>query len=81
MDDRDNRSTRGSGAASRPPDFEFTEDTPLFTDVPYTPIRRTGNNGRPSAPEPSLGSWEIDSCVVVVLSCSVMSNSLRPFEL
>ena len=34
MDDRDNMTTRGSGAASRPPDFEFTEDTPLFTDVP-----------------------------------------------
>ena len=58
MDDRDNRSTRGSGAASRPPDFEFTEDTPLFTDVPYTPIRRTGNNGRPSAPaSPASSPW------------------------
>ena len=49
MEDRDNRSSRGSGAASRPPDFEFTEDTPLFTDVPYTPMRRTGNNGRPAS--------------------------------
>ena len=53
MDDRDNMTTRGSGAASRPPDFEFTEDTPLFTDVPYTPVRRTGNNGRPSSPAAS----------------------------
>lgn len=53
MDERENRSTRNSGAASRPPDFEFTEDTPLFTDVPYTPARRTGNNGRPSFSESS----------------------------
>ena len=53
MEDRENRTTRGSGAASRPPDFEFTEDTPLFTDVPYTPVRRTGNNGRPASADDS----------------------------
>ena len=50
MDDRDNQRMRGSGAASRPPESDITEDTPLFTDIPYTPTRRAGNSGRPAAP-------------------------------
>ena len=53
MDERDNRTARGSGAASRPPESGLTEDTPLFTDIPYTPNRRTGNNGRPSSASPA----------------------------
>ena len=51
MDERGSDNIR-SGAASRPPASEFTEDTPLFTDVPYTPVRRAGNSGRPE-PTPS----------------------------
>ena len=47
--DEYNHNSRVNGAASRPPEAELTEDTPLFAEVPYTPIRRTANNGRPAA--------------------------------
>lgn len=38
-----------SGGASRPPRPQGSEveDTPLFTEVPYIPTRRTPNSGRP----------------------------------
>ena len=49
MDNPDGRYYRGSGAASRPPESERLEDTPLFTDITYTPSHRAGNNGRPDA--------------------------------
>ena len=41
MDEQNNERYRGSGAASRPPESDLTEDTPLFTDIPYTAGRRT----------------------------------------
>ncbi|MBR6114089.1 MAG: hypothetical protein IKQ10_02795 [Oscillospiraceae bacterium] len=45
----DSPETKGrSGAASRPPRSDEVVDAPLFTDVPYTPVRRTANNGRPA---------------------------------
>ena len=51
MDDRNNNRYSHAQGASRPPASEWTEDTPLFTEVPYTPTRRTGNNGRPASPQ------------------------------
>ena len=52
MDSGEN-SNRSSLGASRPPRQEFTEDTPLFTDVSSTPSRRTPNSGRPESPSAS----------------------------
>lgn len=52
MDSGEN-TNRSSLGASRPPRQEFTKDTPLFTDVSYTPSRRTPNNGRPESPSSS----------------------------
>ena len=45
--DTDEITPRGTGAASRPPQTEDVEDTPLFTDVTYSHVRRTLNSGRP----------------------------------
>ena len=47
--DSGEKNDRTSYGASRPPRQTFTEDTPLFTDVTYTPPRRTPNNGRPES--------------------------------
>lgn len=46
MNSGDN-SYRSSKPASRPPQFDSADDTPLFTDIFSTPSRRTPNNGRP----------------------------------
>lgn len=45
-----NDSQYRAGGASRPPRPRGGEDTPLFTDEPYAPTRRTGGSGRPAEP-------------------------------
>ena len=48
MDSGEN-TNRSAFGASRPPRQDFSEDTPLFTDISNTPSRRTPNNGRPES--------------------------------
>ena len=51
--DTDERSYRPVNPASRPPVSDSGEDTPLFTEIPYTSPRRTQSSGRPSYSAPS----------------------------
>jgi len=46
---------RSANPASRPPSSGSREDTPLFTEIPYTPSRRTPPSGRPASSSGSSG--------------------------